>query len=272
MHDPMTVAFEFRYPWRAHRHPRNEFERGYREAWCTIWHVDPCRDGTDDSCGLFMRARHGDKATLEKIVKEFDFNWDRVFQSDSGRCYPSGLFHVDGEPYLSTHGITLNLFFSAAHIAFGHDRDRAMLYLNRHLAEILIFAENPVDSLHDGIVRKFQAGCGEAYDSKARAERIRDMAVCIYGYILRDTRPWWRHPRFHFWHWKVNIHCLQNFKRWAFSRCSRCGRGFRWGYAPCSGWTGGGPSWFKGEKGVWHSDCSDPGSYGAVANPVDKGA
>ena len=42
MHDPMTVAFEIRYPGK-----RN----GYRDSFITIWHKDPERNGDEDSCG-----------------------------------------------------------------------------------------------------------------------------------------------------------------------------------------------------------------------------
>lgn len=40
MHDPMTVAFEIPRPW----------------PLVTVWHVDPERDGTDDSCDWFGHA------------------------------------------------------------------------------------------------------------------------------------------------------------------------------------------------------------------------
>jgi hypothetical protein len=115
----------------------------------------------------------------------------------------------------------------------------------------------------------------------------------IMGIILREQRHWWEHPRWHVmhwkkvrdynrvvdgwessmdWHdkhpfkywglpvpvvgWKIQIHPLQSFKRWAFSRCCKCGKGFSWGYAPVSGnWNGTGPRWFRTEEGVYHADC-----------------
>lgn len=48
MFDPDSVAFEI----------------GKHGRICTIWHCDPCTDGTDSSCGIFMRARHGDPEVL----------------------------------------------------------------------------------------------------------------------------------------------------------------------------------------------------------------
>src|SRR6266850_1233431 len=52
MYDPMTQAFDIKYPWRKYgKTGRDEFQRSYRESFITIWHVDPEKNGTDDSCG-----------------------------------------------------------------------------------------------------------------------------------------------------------------------------------------------------------------------------
>jgi hypothetical protein len=70
-------------------------------------------------------------------------------------------------------------------------------------------------------------------------------------------RPWYRHPRWHIWHWRLQVHPLQAFCRWMWSRCVGCGGRFRWGYSPISdSWGGGGPRLFKGEPGVRHHECS----------------
>ena len=67
----------------------------------------------------------------------------------------------------------------------------------------------------------------------------------------------WRYPvRWHFWHWHFQIHPVQHFKRWAFSRCCKCGKGFRWGSAVCTNsWNSSGPRWFRSEPDVYHGDC-----------------
>ena len=48
MHDPMSVAFELKYPWKGRRSPM--FPAGFRDTFLTLWHVDPERDGSDSSC------------------------------------------------------------------------------------------------------------------------------------------------------------------------------------------------------------------------------
>jgi hypothetical protein len=279
MHDPSTVAFELKYPWRVHPHPKNDWERGYREAWCTIWHEDPETDGTDDSCGWFIRPRHADKEILEKIVKRFEFDWDTEFGKKDGSNgdfgfdppNPVGLFFKDGQPRLSVQGVTIQLFWMAAFETFNHNRDKAERYMRKHLFDILMFAENPVDSLRDSITRKYEVRCNEPYTAREREERIRSMAGCVYTYILRDIRPWWKHPRWHVHHWRIQIRPLQSFKRWAFSKCCKCGKGFSWGYAPISNsWSGTGPLWFRSEKDVYHGDCSHPESNCCASVEVAK--
>lgn len=49
------------------------------------------------------------------------------------------------------------------------------------------------------------------------------------GYVMQifrlykaHTRRWWQHPRWHFWHWRLQSPIIRDVKRWVFSRCSRC--------------------------------------------------
>lgn len=248
MHDPMTVAFDIRSPIKR---KSKFFPKGYREPLVTIWHCDPEKDGSDDSCGWFMRSRHGDPKTLERIVKRISFDWDRIHESDNGYIYHCGYFKPNGNPHFSPIGITVDLFHHAAGIVFDKTGDScnwkaAERFMRRHLAAIILFAENPTDSLHDTITRKFEIGCGEEHTERRRQERIHAMASIIYGWILRANRPWYRHPRWHFWHWRFQVHPLQKLRRWLFERCVKCGKGYPWGYAPIGNGSG---------KKSWHHDC-----------------
>ena len=255
MHDPMTVAFEIKYPWRAHRRRRAdpgclanpklaEFERSYRAPFLTIWHVDPERGGSDDSCGWFMRASHGDKRVLAEIAREFRFH----------ATWAGGWFdETTGMPVRSNHAIAMDMFYVAARVVFRgtgdvHGWRRAHRFMHRHLFDILHFAENPSDGLK-GIFE-------QEYGAVDQEERIANLAGIVYGWILRADRPWYRHPKWHVWHWSLQCHPLQTFKRWAFSRCAGCRQRFPWGYAPVSGsWSAGGPRWFRSEPGVYHDRC-----------------
>lgn len=214
---------------------------------------DPCKGpGRDDSCGWFMRSYHGDQKVMEAITKRFEEDWDRVFKSDSGNSYMCGYFCPNGDPHFSVHGIALNLFFIAINQVFKCDGrtswKRSRLWMQSHLFDLLLFAENTTDSLHDEITRKFAIGCGEPHTEQSRKERIRTMASIIYGYILRDLRPWYRHPRWHIHHWRLQVHPWQWLKRGLFDRCCMCGKRFKFGSTAMSDWNG---------TKIWHDSCDD---------------
>ncbi len=73
MHDPMSVAHEIRRPWKS--------DHGWRRPILTIWHVDPEKDGSDDSCDWFgnriskeelayIENPHGDHACSREELDE----------------------------------------------------------------------------------------------------------------------------------------------------------------------------------------------------------
>lgn len=231
MHDPLTVAFEIRYPWKKYgKHGRTEFDRTYRAPFITIWHRDPEKDGSDDSCGWFKRARHGNQETLKNIRATFAQEWDAKH---------GGWFNADGAPRYSVTAITLNLFWQAAWEHFDRDRQQATRFVKRHLFDILFFAENPVDSLHPSITGMYGFG--------RRDDRIDQMASVVYGWILHAERMWWQHPRWHIHHWRFQVHPCQQLRRRFWDRCCKCGkRGFPKGVSAIGDWSG---------KRLWHSTC-----------------
>lgn len=263
MHDPQTVAFEIRYPWLKYgRKARKgvagglgDFERTYRASFITIWHVDPERDGSDDSCGWFKRARHGDRASLEQIRKDFDFEWDPDY---------GGWFHKDGSPAMSTIAIVIAMVRRAAWTHFGKKWKPVDRFLKSHFLQIVEFAENATDSMHPMISGKYGFG--------RREDRIAESASIVYGCILRWEQPWYKHPRYHFWHWRLQVHPWQTFRRWALTRCASCGKRFLWGYSPVSyQWDSPKPKFLRGEVGLYHSDCRHPAdTAGPVCASVDE--
>jgi len=104
-----------------------------------------------------------------------------------------------------------------------------------------------------------------------QAEQMSTFVVLIREY-LRWLRPWYRHPRWHFWHWQIQIPVMQSVKRWLFSRCCKCKRRFPFGSSVGTDqWDGPGPRWFRGERGVYHMDCAHPKSDGAKMVPSGGG-
>lgn len=217
MHDPMTVAHEI---YMGAKKKRNG---DYRSPIITIWHVDPEKDGTDDSCGWFARARHGDADMVKKIRSALDFDFDRTYTSDSGVVYYTGMFYPEtGRPSMSVQGIVLNMFTIAVWNFFKFDRVKHDRFMRKHLYDILQFAETPTDSLRDSIKGTFRGS-----EKWNREDELGKYTSIIYGWILRKSRPWWKHPRWHMHHWRIQFPPWQRFVRRYFDKCCMCGkRGF----------------------------------------------
>lgn len=246
MHSPETLAFEIKYPFKN--------KNGYRNPIISVWHIDKCKDGTDDSCGWFIRLRHANKDVYEKIVKEFEHEWDTTFTSDD-RVYNCGWFTPEGDNLLSVQGIVFNMYLYASKIVFnpydkidpGKAWKKAWKFMDKHRSEITYFAENNRDSMRDTIVRKYERGCNEDYTPERRMAMIRNCAAIVYTDILRKIRPWYKHPRWHVHHWKIQFHPFQKLKRRYWDKCCRCGkRGFK----------GSAIGDWNGTK-IWHQHCDD---------------
>jgi hypothetical protein len=80
------------------------------------------------------------------------------------------------------------------------------------------------------------------------------------------------HPRWHFWHWSIQIHPYMWARRWLLTRCCKCGGRFGYGESPVSGsWDSKPPRWFRGEEGMYHMDCSRPGNNNAQQEKRGEG-
>lgn len=252
MHDPMTVAFEIKYPWRGK--PSKFFPKGYRSTFITIWHVDPERDGTDDSCGWSRPKLSKDqRSRVESLAG--DEAREPWFQRYYGKQIDSP---TEAETLLRQAFMLIGRVFSKQHICKPPIKPVTFAEASAWACDFLC---SPVDNLRGGLsfVPGWHSNSEEDRESdrKYTAERL---FYCIAGYILRQRRPWYRHPRWHIWHWQLQIHPLQDFKRWAFTRCATCGKHFSYGQ---SGWTNQwnsiGPRWFKSEEDLHHDGCGGRG-------------
>lgn len=140
MHDPMTVAHEIKWPISFRKNSISGEK--YYNPLLTIWHVDPEKDGTDNSCGWFKRAHHGDKNMLEKIRKDFAFEFQYWFNDA-------------GYPELSTIAIAVDMYSKAAWAVFKYNRRKHRRFMRKYLYDIIHFAENHVDSLLPAITMKY---------------------------------------------------------------------------------------------------------------------
>ena len=240
----MTVAWEIRS---LINRKSKMFPKGYRNSLVTVWHVDPERGGSDDSCGFgYVRLT---KSQIERLKNA---SWSEGRNPHFLRCQSKTWDGTVEEAECLRRGLIL-LVCRVLRIKYSWDQ------VCRHAAES-IHIENYVGKAGDG----FCFLPGYHSNSKKDSERDREdhfhQILCgVARNILTELRPWWRHPRYHFWHWKIQVHGLQSFKRWAFSRCCKCGGRFHWGYSPVSNnWNSQGPRWFRGETDVYHSDCNRP--------------
>jgi hypothetical protein len=246
MHDPMTVAFDVKSPFRGK--PNKFWPEGYRNTLITIWHVDPERDGTDDSCGYsFVKLSKEQRERLKNAA--WSEGRDPYFQCVKDKHW-HGTRHEAESMY---RGLVL---YVADRLQIPCTFDEAARIAARTIH-------------HPDCVDAAGAFCFlPGYNSNSEKDRPSDRESSFIGTmagiareLLTDRRPWYRHPKWHVWHWKIQIHAVQSFKRWAFSRCNGCGRGFSWGYSPTStSWSGTGPRWFRREPHVYHSDCCPSGA------------
>ncbi len=235
MHDPNTVSFEI-YLGRKKRK-----NGSYRSPVLSVWHKDPEKDGTDDSCGWFIRPRHADQKILGEIKKEFEFNFKNNYWFDK-----------EGKQIFSTSGVLLNMYKTAAWIHFDHDKKKCDKFFRKHLHEILYFAENSFDCGGDDITGKFYLSTNSDLLSKDRFSGISGM---VYSDILRKERKWYQHPRWHVHHWRIQFNSFQRLKRRWWDKCSVCGkRGFK--TSAISDWGG---------TKRWHQECD------TSAKPVNGG-
>lgn len=64
--------------------------------------------------------------------------------------------------------------------------------------------------------------------------------------------------RWHVRHWRIQIHPAQTFRRWLLTRCEWCGGKSRNGSRVnvSHSWDGERSPWWRGERGLFHMDCS----------------
>lgn len=241
MHDPKSVAFEIRRPWREA--PSKFWPKGYRPSMLTIWHHDPEKDGTDDSCGWFSpKLTEAQKDKLKNRIA-----WHEARNPYFLRCRAKSWTGTRAEAEVLYRGLVL-LVARVLEIPMTFEKAA------KKAAEYIHFPDC-VDRA--GIFCFLPGYHTHGKDTPEDRERLFHAAACrVARSILDDRRPWYRHPRWHIWHWRLQVHSILQFKRWAFSRCCLCGGRFTWGYSPVSySWETTGPRWFRSEKAIFHAHC-----------------
>lgn len=262
MHDPSSVAHEIKYPWRKYgkKLGRNDFEKTYRESFITIWHEDPETGGSDDSCGWFTPPFSKE---LRGVVKSLA--WDEAREP---------YFFVVDEKSNNDPVLCQMLLFSAFMKVSQAMMNRGLMRIPLSVKKAARWAAADADGFKSTLC--FKSGyhsntythneergeLNSVEDDKFwREEQAKSFFGSIAGYILRDRRWWFQKPRWHFWHWRFQVHPWQQFRRWALSRCCKCGGMFKYGESPCTdAWNAPRPKFLRGETHIYHGDCRNPGA------------
>jgi hypothetical protein len=254
MHDPNGVAFEIRSPFRDK--PTEAWPKGHRPSLITIWHRDPESDGSDDSCGWsYPRLTEDQLKSLKWIAwSEADEPWFHQI--------PKKRLELDDMPkaeILMRAAVQL----VARVLDVEASWDEICAWSSR-------FLNNPMDNFRSSLCHLPGYHTNFEEDRKQdREEHALGLYVGIAHHILAERRPWWRHPRWHVWHWRFQVYPLQHFLRWAFTRCKVCGGRFKWGETGVGTWSNPGPRWFRSED-LTHMDCESARVRASVAADAES--
>lgn len=261
MHDPNILAIEIKYPWWKHkpwpkkfRHSHEKkhnwdhrmtdaqkagrdsfWDTGYRETFISIWHVDPQNDGSDDSCGY----------TFPKLT-----NWQkqRLWNGAWSESHYPHFLAFNGKEWEGSHADAVSLYAGMITLVV---RLLGVKYSLEQIQRLAIERIHFPDCCKPTNVFCFQPGYhtnNKKDPQDSRQEHFYGILCGLAKTILQDIRPWWKHPKFHFWHWRLQVHPLQNLKRKFWDKCCKCGmRGFKPGEA-IGDWSG---------TRIWHQHCDD---------------
>lgn len=161
MHDPNSLAFHL--PWLF------DME---------IWHVDPCKDGDDDSAGYITPRLN--MVHLARAVRVAD-EWKH---------------HLPPHPWAHEWSAVEFLRIIWSRIKWQelstHEVSKG------EMALIWSLATNPADNLRGGVSGSMTGD---------REEIIR-FVMNVYRQFLRYHRPWYRHPKWNVTRWRILIRKL----------------------------------------------------------------
>lgn len=212
MHDPETLVCSINLPsFKNSYYPNGKiFVPWWRNGGTIlqIWHKDPCTDGSDDSCGYSCpKISTEDREKIKKIaISEFkSYHSQKIF---------------DNFPPMA---IAFTILHSINWQVFGNEKD-----FKQAFQVAFELTSNP----HDNVRNCFTVDAKE--DDFIRG------VIALIRYQMLMERPWWKHPKFHVHHWKINFSILRT-RIWnkLFDKCYVCNKRFKNDEGKCSdigGW------------------------------------
>ena len=208
---------------------------GYRESWFTIWHVDPELDGCDNSCGFgYVHLTRKQVEILRNAA------WHEG-QNPHFLCCPAKEWSgTITEAESLQRGLAL-LVCRVLRIKITFDQAAKYASEATHILDVGRFGSQFC------FLPGYHTNSGRD-TPELRQDHFHSILCGAARTILTDRRPWYHHPRYHFWHWKIQWRFGQKVYRWLFSKCAVCGKRFsKWGDTNVIG------NW-EGDK-IWHGDC-----------------
>jgi hypothetical protein len=237
MHNPSILVFSIRNPFQLLKCYFKKKPLYHASDWIDIWHEDPCSDGSDDSCGYsYYKLKKDDSAWCKKESK-YDYN--SIF----------GIYQKKVDSFELIYHVWNSIKWS---------RFKRRKITHKELLNIIDLSYNVYDNLRDvvnqindtvfnrkfaelrarqrlGIRSEWDYLSTEDYDYTSEESKLiykgEEAMASLYYLVYRNYmtfhRPWYKHPKFHFRHWRIRVVPLSLFKRWVFGRCCKCDKRFK---------------------------------------------
>jgi hypothetical protein len=182
MHDPNTQVLS----WPRH----DSWLYKHTGTLLTIWHVDPCADGSDNSCGW----------SFVKIPKRVHGELDFAAWCEAKRPWFQRELSKQPQNVADAEHLLRGLVLEVANTC----RLRISYAKACEIAASLM--HNQVDNVRSSMcfAPGYHTNCRDDRESD-RQEHALSLFRCIARVLLTDARPWYRHPRWHFRHWHVEL-------------------------------------------------------------------
>lgn len=238
-------------PLRAARQPWSIGRAFYAlKPWIgfDVWHIDPEKPGTgnrtDDSCGWFDRTPGDYADAVAYVLKDETFMHDvrlalarqepmpYPFYEGISERHMTGMRLPAGEALalvlMVASELELRRWWNGQRGKSGASSSTVQRLFSRKrdvMPEAISLALHPLDNL-------------------SHVHEPEQVIRTIAAALNRRFRSWWRHPRWHVHHWKINFDLPRNLKRMVHP-CATCGKRLGFGYSPVSD-----------GRGLHHHECA----------------